>query len=103
MRIIKTLSKQIKEELHDAQAYAKMAIEHKADHPELAEVYHRLAKEEIGHANMLHDKVVALIRKASAEKDVPPVMRELWAWQHEEIVEEQAEVMRLIEMYGAHS
>ena len=100
MRIIKDLSKQIKEELHDAEKYAKMALEHKADHPELAEAYHHLAKEEISHANLLHEKVVAIIRKASMEKEAPPVMRELWAWQREEIIEDEAEVKRLIDMFN---
>ena len=102
MRIIKDLSKQIKEELHDAEKYAKLALEHKTDLTELAEAYHRLAKEEISHANLLHEKVVAIIRKASMDTEAPPVMRELWAWQHEEIIEEEAEVKRLIEMYNAH-
>lgn len=102
MRIIKELSKRIKEELGDAEWYAEKALEHKAEHPEVADLYHHLAKTEMGHANDLHDKVVALIRKASGEKTVPPVMREMWAWQHEEIIEEQAEVMRLIDMYNAH-
>ena len=103
MRMIKELAKRIKEELHDAEWYAEEALEHKATAPEVADVYYHLAKDELGHANLLHGQVVAMIRKASAEKDVPPVMRELWAWQHDEIVEEQAEVMRLIEMYGTHS
>lgn len=102
MRMIKELAKRIKEELHDAEWYAKQAMEHKTAYPEVAAVYHHLAKEEMSHANALHTEVVTLIRKASAEKAVPPVMRELWAWQHEEIVEEQAEVTRLIDMYSAH-
>lgn len=101
MKIIKELSKRIKEELGDAEWYAEKALEHKADNPEVADLYHHLAKAEMGHANDLHDKVVVLIRKASAEKEVPPVMRELWSWQHEEIIEEQAEVMRLLDMYSA--
>lgn len=100
MRIIKAVSKRIKEELHDAEWYAKAAIENKLDHPELAELYNHLAKEEMAHASLLHDKVVMIIKKASTEKEVPPLMRELWAWQHEEIVEEEAEVKRLIEMYN---
>ena len=100
MRIIKELSKRIKEELHDAEWYAKAAMEHKMEHSDLADAYHHLAKEERGHANLLHEKVVSIIRKASAEREPPPVMRELWAWQHEEIVEEEAEVVRLIEMYN---
>lgn len=100
MRIIKELSKRIKEELHDAEWYAKAAMENKMEHPDLADAYHHLSKEEMSHANLLHEKVVAIIRKASAEHEPPPVMRELWAWQHEEIVEEEAEVVRLIEMYN---
>lgn len=100
MRIIKDLSKRIKEELHDAEGYAKLALEHKMDQPELAEAYHRLAKDEIGHANLLHEKVVSMIRKASTEREVPPAMREIWAWQHEEIIEEEAETRRLVEMYS---
>lgn len=99
MRIIKELSKRIKEELHDAQWYAKAALEHKDDQSDVADAYHHLAKEEISHASLLHEKVVALIRKASTEREPPPVMRELWAWQHEEIVEEEVEVKRLLEMY----
>ena len=102
MTIIKELAKRIKEELGDAEWYAEKALEHKTEHPEVSELYYHLAKTEMSHANDLHDKVVTLIRKASSEKAVPPVMRELWAWQHEEIVEEQAEVMRLLEMYSTH-
>lgn len=102
MMIIKEVSKHIKEELSDAEWYAKKAIEHKTDHPELAETYHRLSLEESAHANMLHDRVVAMIRKVPADKDVPPAMREIWAWQHEEIIEEEAEVKHLIDMYGTH-
>ena len=101
MRIIKEVSKRIKEELHDAEWYAEEALEHKAMNPDVAEVYHHLAKEELSHANLLHEKVVTLIRKASADKEPPAVMRELWAWQHEEITEEEAEVRRLIDMYNS--
>ena len=99
MRIIKEVSKRIKEELHDAEWYAKEALEHKAMHPDVAEAYHHLAKEELSHANLLHEKVVTLIRKASAEKEPPAVMREIWDWQHDEIVEAEVEIRRLIEMY----
>lgn len=101
MRIIKELSKRIKEELHDAESYAKMAIEHKAGYPDLAETYHRLAKEEIQHADALHERATAMIRKLGAEREVPPAMREIWAWQHEEIIEEEAEVKRLLEMFNS--
>ena len=100
MRIIKEVTKRIKEELKDAQWYAKEALEHKANAPDVAEAYNHLAREEMSHATLLHEKVVALIKRAEMEKAPPPVMRELWAWQHEEIIEDQVETKRLIEMYA---
>ena len=99
MQIIKKLSKQIKDELHDAEKYAELAIEHKAEHPTLSSVYYRLANAELDHVNMLHGEVVDLINKAKGEKAVPPVMFEFWAWQHDEMIEEEKEVRMLLEMY----
>lgn len=99
MIIIKNLSKQIKEELHDAEKYAKLAHEYKAERPTLAALYAKLADQELDHASMLHGETVKLIEKASTEKEVPPVMRELWAWQHEEMIEEEKEVRTLLDMY----
>lgn len=99
MQMIKIMAKRIKEELCDAEWYAKAALEHQSEAPVIAAVFHRLSEEELSHAGTLHDEVVALIRKTSAEKETPAVMKEIWAWQHEEIVEEEAEVRRLIDMY----
>ena len=56
--------------------------------------------EELSHAKLLNEKGIAIIRKAFAKRVPPHVMRELRAWQHEEITEEMAEVVRLIEMYN---
>lgn len=99
MQIIKTLSKQIKEELHDAEKYAKDALTHKTDDPALAATYYRLANAELDHASMLHDEVVREVEKTKGEKAIPPVMFELWNWQHNELIEEEKEVRLLIEMY----
>lgn len=99
MLIIKELAKQIREELHDAEKYAKGSLDKKTDCPQLAALYNRLAGEEINHAMLLHDEVVRQIEKAAAEKPVPPVMRELWAWQHDELIEQERDVRRLMEMY----
>lgn len=98
MMIIKQLSKQIREELHDAEKYAKGAHELRTEYPAISATYAKLAEEELDHASMLHDAVVKQIEKASAEKAVPPVMRELWAWQHTEMVEEEHEVRMLLDM-----
>lgn len=97
MQVIKMVSKRIKEELHDAEWYAKAAIECKEVQPTLASVYYRLAGEEINHANMLHTEVVQIIQ--AYDKPVPPVMEELWKWQHEEMVEQERDVRRMLDMY----
>ena len=99
MKIIKNMAKDIREELHDAETYIKAALTNKTDYPGAAEVFYRLSTEEVDHAMRLHGEVVKLIEKASRETNVPPVMKEIWAFEHEMIVEEMAEVKRLIEMY----
>ena len=99
MRIIKNIAGQIREELHDAEKYAKLAIEHKTDHPTLAGVYRRLANAELDHASMLHTEVVDIIKKTKEEKAIPPVMLELWSWKHDELIEEEKEVRMLLDMY----
>lgn len=99
MLIIKRLAKQIHEELEDAEKYAEEAHELRLEHPAVAASYAKLAEQELDHASVLHDNVVKLIERASAEKQVPPVMKELWAWQHEEMIEEEKEVRLLLDMY----
>lgn len=99
MKIIKVLSAQIKDELHDAEKYAKTALEHKTENTALAATYYRLANAELDHAAMLHDDVTREIEKAKSEKTIPPVMYELWAWKHSELIDEEKEVRLLLEMY----
>ena len=99
MLIIKRLAKQIKEELEDAEKYAEEAHELRMEYPAIAASYAKLAEQELEHANILHDNVVRLIEKASAEKTVPPVMMELWRWQHEEMIEEEKGVRLLLDMF----
>lgn len=99
MKIIKHLAKDIREELHDAEKYIKAALTNKTEYPSAADMFYRLANEEVDHAMRLHGEVVKLIEKTSRETNVPPVMKEIWTFEHEMIVEDMAEVKRLIEMY----
>lgn len=97
MKIIKHLVEQITEELEDAEKYAECAMKRKEDHPELAELYHSLAEEELTHAHRLHSQVVHIIQ-TSTEKP-PEVMHVIWDWEHEKIVKWEREIRLLMGMF----
>lgn len=97
MRIIKHLVEQITEELKDAEKYTECAIKYKAEYPELAATYIRLAEEELGHAHRLHDQVVHFIKEEKTEP--PPVMHAIWDWEHGKMVKWEHEIKLLMDMY----
>ena len=72
MLIIKKLSRMIKEEIGDAEKYARCAIEHKETDKALAETFYTLANEELKHMNMLHEQVARLINEYRQKKGEPP-------------------------------
>ncbi len=91
MRLIKKLVENIKEELHDAEKYAKLAAEYK-DMPELSKAFVELGKQELTHADMLHTHAVKLI-DAERKKGVEPpkYMLEMWNEEHIEYIERAAQ------------
>ena len=95
MKEIKMLSKQMKEELHDACAYIKEAICYKDSDRDLAEMYYTLSKAEVEHADMEHNQALRLIKG----KEAPESMKAVWEYLHEELIEEKAEIKRLQAMY----
>lgn len=100
MQEIKTLAKYIREELGDAEKYAKQALACKAKDRQLADLYCTLSRQELGHADMEHDQAVRLIREAeSAGKAAPESMAAIWDWEHEQMAERKAEVLVLLDMY----
>lgn len=100
MKKIETLSKQIRAEIKDAKKYIECALKNKESEKDLADLYYTLAAEEMGHMDKLHNAVTKEIAKFKASgKEVPPVMQEIWNWQHGEIIEESTEVKLMIEMY----
>ena len=100
MELIKNLSKMISEEIKDARRYAKCALEHKDDRPELARVFDNLSWQEMDHATMLHDQVVKVIEDYRREKgEPPPEMQALYDWKHAEEVEDATEVKILQAMF----
>ena len=84
MNIIKTISEKIEDELHDAAEYVDLAMQHKNDHPEVAEVFYQLSVEEMGHMEKLHATVQTLIKKYREEHGEPPKeMLVLYDYLHE--------------------
>ena len=102
MKLIKELSEMIEEELDGAEEYAKMALMHKNDNPNLAKTFYDIATEEMRHVDMLHGEVVWLIEAHKKEHGEPPaLMKAMYDYMHERQIEEAKEVrMYLAEFRG---
>lgn len=100
MRIIKKMAQQMKEEIASAKEYAKLATHYKTEQPTLAKVYYDAANDELKHADWLHTEVVKLIEKQRAIEPPPPVMLELWEYEHKEYVEEYGIAKNMIALYS---
>lgn len=100
MKEIKLLCENIREEMEDAEKYANLAIKYKDSERELAETFATLSKQEVGHAEALHEQVVRCIREYRSKHGEPPAsMLAVYDWEHEHMIEDMAEVKRLHEFY----
>ena len=100
MKIIKKLSEMISEEISDADKYARCALAHKEDHPELADVFYALAGEELAHASTLHEAAAKMITQyRKTHGDPPEPMQAVYDYLHEQQIEKTTEVKLLRAMY----
>lgn len=100
MKLIKELEELIEDEVHDVKKYAKMAVELKADHPQLAQVLYTISTQEEGHQQMLHGEVVRIIEKYRREHGEPPAaMMAVYEYVHKKHIDKLAEAKRYQEMY----
>lgn len=100
MKLIKELEELIEDEVHDVKKYAKMAVELKADHPQLAQVLYTISAQEEGHQQMLHGEVVRIIEQYRREHGEPPAaMMAVYEYVHKKHIDKLAEAKRYQEMY----
>ena len=100
MQLIKILEERIEDEIQDAKSYAEMAIELKADHPQIAQVLYTISTQEEGHQQMLHGEVVKLIENHRKLHGEPPAaMLAVYDYIHKRHIEKLAEAKRFQEMY----
>lgn len=99
MKIIKCLAENIREEMHDAEKYAKMALEYKEQFPELVDTLLILSKQEVSHATMLHNHVEKIIKDYRSKNGEPPAgMMAVYDWEHEKMIDNLAKVRVLQEL-----
>ena len=63
MEIPSGMPELIEEEAKDSMKYANLALEHKADHPALADMFMQLSAEELHHMQMISDRMTAMVEK----------------------------------------
>ena len=100
MKDISDLSDVIDDELCDAEKYIRRAMQLKDTNPSLAAAYAKASNEEMGHANLFHDQVVAIIenyRKANGEPSERMMGR--YEYAHEKHMKKANEIKVLQSLY----
>lgn len=100
MEQIKTIVKDIKEEVEGATHYAKLATQYKDTDKALADAYYMMANQELSHVDALHAQAVRMIKAYQATgKEVPAAMQAVWDFEHEMRVDDVSKVKTLLSMY----
>ena len=99
MTRIKKLADEIKDELCSAKDYAEEALYYKAKgNTEWYKRYATMSEQELGHASILHDRVVSEIEQLRAVMTPPEEMMQKWDHEHKEYVEKAAWVKQMLAM-----
>ena len=98
MKKIQRLIKNMCYELDAAEHYAKHALRNKDEDKELGDVYERVARQELDHCEMFHAQAVRLIREHGGEPN--EAMRAVWEYEHDRIMERDAEIRVKLSMYS---
>ena len=100
MKLIEKLSNKIEEEIWDAKAYVKMAIEVKDEYPELSRTLYNISTQETEHMNLLHGEVTQIIKRYRETQGEPPAdMMAVYDYLHKKQIDMSLEVKTLQSMY----
>ena len=97
---IEEISDKISEKIDSAEMYAKCALMKKDTRPQLAESYFKIATDDLGHVNLLHTQIVAIIDEYRKTKGEPPeAMQTLYNILHRKQIERAAAVRGILALY----
>lgn len=100
MKIIRDLEEYIEEEIGDVKKYAKMAVELKPEHPQLAQVLYNISTQEDSHQAMIHAEVVKIIENhRKTHGDPPAAMMAVYEYIHKKHIDKLAEAHRYQDVY----
>lgn len=100
MKMLRNIVDDIHDELKVAQHYAILAMEHKNTNREAADKYAEMAKQEMSHAEKLHDMAEKYIEKHTVDGAAPPVaMKTIWDWEWEKLIKCMGKARALLDLY----
>lgn len=97
MKAFNEILEHIPEELEDAEEYARMALHYKHENRALADMYAELAKQELGHEDMLHSMAHALLAEHPEEDH--GWAKHIWEWECGKATDKRSKVKVMLEMY----
>lgn len=100
MKIIEKLSDDIEKKISQAECSARSALELKDSYPALAEVYHKIAVQELADMGLLHTQVVSIIDDYKKKNGDPPqAMKVLYDILHRKHIEHTVTVKNMLSLY----
>ena len=100
MKLIKTLSEMIEDEIEGAGDYIRLALQIRDEKPELARTLNSLSLQEMEHMKILHDAVASAIDEYRRTVGEPPAaMQAVYDYLHEKHINEAGEVKALQAMF----
>lgn len=94
MKEMKEVIRDIRCKLREADKYAKEAVKHKIEYPEVASVYARIANDDMEHVHMLKNAGHDMIEKHGDMTD-----KAVWKIEHEMAEEDAMQIKRMLGEY----